>query len=190
MARIRLTFTCSTCGSGFPRWSGRCPQCGEWNTLNEERAAAAQARRAGRDEPTGASAVPLAAVSLDAGTPRPTGLGEVDRVLSGGLVPGSVTLLGGEPGVGKSTLVFQLAAGFADEGRRALLASGEETASQVRRRAERLGGAPAGLDLIATGSLADVLAACRQSPPSCSSSIRSRPSPTTRRAGCRGRSAR
>jgi DNA repair protein RadA/Sms len=166
MGRMRLSHRCSSCGSTFPRWSGRCPQCGEWNTLAEEPSSSTpSSARSTTGAPAGALPVPLAAVSLDAGTPWPTGFAEVDRVLTGGLVPGSVTLIGGEPGIGKSTLVFQLAAGLAAEGRRVLLVSGEETASQVRRRAERLGGPLPALDLLATSSLPDVLSACAQAPP-------------------------
>lgn len=162
---------CSACGSTFPRWSGRCPQCGEWNTLAEQLPAApppagarATALPPGGTHP-GALPVPLAAVSREAGAPLPTGVDELDRVLSGGIVPGSVTLIGGEPGVGKSTLVFQIAAGFAAGGRPVLLVSGEETAAQVRRRADRLGGATDGVDLLATGSLHDILDACEQGAP-------------------------
>lgn len=125
-----------SCGAGAPKWSGRCSTCGDWNTLSEELEV---------DEPL---AVPLAAsspptpiteLSPVAGTPVPTGVAELDRVLGGGLVPGSVTLLGGEPGVGKSTLVLQVLAARARSGARVLYVTGEESVDQVRLRAERVG---------------------------------------------------
>src|SRR5688572_30461932 len=111
MARTRTVFRCSECGGAAPKWAGRCPTCGEWNSLVEE-----------RDEPARAAPVvglgapdvpvPIAEVEADDWHPRRTGLPEVDRVLSGGLVPGSVTLVGGEPGTGKSTLVLQIISGI------------------------------------------------------------------------------
>jgi len=181
MSRGHTNYACSACRASFPRWSGRCGQCGEWNSLvetAEQPGGGGLARAAWRGGlglgprlgaagcgRLGNTPVPLAAVSLEAGTPRPTGVGELDRVLSGGLVPGSVALLGGEPGVGKSTLAFQLAAGSGTAGLRVLVVSGEETAAQVRRRAERLGGAPATVELLATGSLGDIVAACEVAPP-------------------------
>lgn len=125
-----------SCGAGAPKWSGRCSSCGDWNTLSEELEV---------DEPV---AVPLAAsspptpitrLSPDGATPVPTGIAELDRVLGGGLVPGSVTLLGGEPGVGKSTLVLQVLAARARAGARVLYVTGEESVDQVRLRAERVG---------------------------------------------------
>ncbi len=115
-----------------------------------------------RQRQTRANHTPLALgeVATDTAVVRPSGLAELDRLLGGGLLPGSVTLLGGEPGIGKSTLALQLAAAVTTSGRRALVVSAEETASQVRRRAERLGTAPRELALLATTSLHDVLAAC------------------------------
>src|SRR5687768_841885 len=118
----------------------RCTGCGEWNTLVEEveeRAAGAgtdRRRAAGeRDRP-----VPILEVDAAEWSARPTGIGELDRVLGGGLVPGSVTLIGGEPGIGKSTLLLQAMASLASQGSRCLLVSAEESAQQVRMRAARL----------------------------------------------------
>ena len=126
-----------------PRWAGRCGTCGAWNSLVEEldlTAPRADGRRApGRHEP----AVRLAEVVADGSAARATGIGELDRVLGGGLVPGSVALLGGEPGIGKSTLVLQLLAAVAATGERCLLVSAEESAQQVRLRAQRLGASAA-----------------------------------------------
>ncbi|GJM38090.1 MAG: DNA repair protein RadA [Acidimicrobiales bacterium] len=136
MARTRTVHRCTSCGAAAPKWAGRCDGCGEWNTLVEELDV--------REAPlavTGPSAIaqPIADVADESSHIRSTGLVEVDRVLGGGLVPGSVTLVGGEPGIGKSTLLLQLAGAVAEAGQRALYVSGEESASQVRGRADRLG---------------------------------------------------
>ncbi len=125
-----------SCGAGAPKWSGRCASCGDWNTLSEELEV---------DEPTvvalaaSTPPTPITQLSAASGTPAASGIGELDRVLGGGLVPGSVTLLGGEPGVGKSTLVLQVLAARARAGSRVLYVTGEESVDQVRLRAERVG---------------------------------------------------
>ncbi|MDQ1391037.1 MAG: hypothetical protein QOF30_14 [Acidimicrobiaceae bacterium] len=155
MTRTRSIFRCSECGATAPRWAGRCSTCGQWNTLAEEaELAAAVAYPA-----TTQRAVLLAEVDGDAAAPRPTGVGEFDRVLGGGLVPGSVTLVGGEPGIGKSTLLLQAIIAMAGLGLRCLLVCAEESAQQVKRRAARLGPLPAGVWVVAETSLAGVLAA-------------------------------
>jgi DNA repair protein RadA/Sms len=136
MTRPRSSFRCAECAAETPQWSGRCPSCGGWNTLDEARPAARSLMALPGES---AAARPLAEVDPAEWAPRSTGLGELDRVLSGGLVPGSVTLLGGEPGVGKSTLVLQALAALAAQGQPVLYVSGEEAAQQVRLRAERLG---------------------------------------------------
>ncbi|HSL59137.1 MAG TPA: ATPase domain-containing protein, partial [Acidimicrobiales bacterium] len=109
MARTRTTFRCSECGGGSPRWAGRCPTCAEWNTLVEEPDSAGPTRAHASIGPA-SRARPIAEVDALEAQPRPTGVPELDRVLGGGLVPGSVTLVGGEPGVGKSTLLLQVLA--------------------------------------------------------------------------------
>jgi DNA repair protein RadA/Sms len=146
MARAKTLFRCGECGSSAPTWVGRCPGCGEWNTLVEERVTPPRASAAGRppERPTA-----IEEVTLQESATRSTGLAEVDRVLGGGLVPGSVTLLGGEPGIGKSTLLLQLAASLAASGVRSLYASAEESKAQVRLRAERLGAVVPDLWLVA-----------------------------------------
>ncbi len=135
MPKTRSVFRCQECGGPSPKWVGRCPSCGEWNTLVEE--------LDGVDDvvlvPAGERAVPIAEVDSVAWQPRSTGSDEVDRVLSGGLVPGSVTLVGGEPGVGKSTLLLQVASSVAQTGATVLYIAAEESPQQVRLRAERLG---------------------------------------------------
>ena len=148
----RTPHRCQECGAATPRWVGRCPGCGAWGSLEPEA------------PPSGA--VRLAAVDPALAQPLPTGVGEVDRVLAGGLVPGSVCLLFGEPGVGKSTLLLQVLGAVAGGGRPALLVSAEESASQVRSRAERLGAMPELLYVLATTDLAAALGSVAEVGPS------------------------
>jgi DNA repair protein RadA/Sms len=136
MSKVRTVHRCKACDATAPRWSGRCPACGEWNSLQEELVAAGQPKAGTADGPV---PIELGEVDLSSYKPLPTGIGELDRVLSGGLLPGSATLLGGEPGTGKSTLLLQVLASMASSGQRCLLVAAEEAAHQVRRRAGRLG---------------------------------------------------
>jgi DNA repair protein RadA/Sms len=146
-----------------PRWQGRCPGCGDWNTLVEERIESSRtAATAAVDEP----ARPITQIDVTAWATLSTGVSELDRVLGGGLVPGSVTLLGGEPGIGKSTLLTQVAANVASCGGRALYVSAEESAHQVHQRAERLGALVPDLGLAAETSLPQLLAHLDQVRPS------------------------
>lgn len=139
----RVRHVCSACGAESPKWQGRCPGCGEWNTLAE---AAAEAPRlvAGRVRPAGSGLGPVAtprrldSLSTTDATRMPSGLAECDRVLGGGVVPGSLILLGGDPGIGKSTLALQLARRFGRPDRPALYCTGEESAAQLAMRAERI----------------------------------------------------
>jgi DNA repair protein RadA/Sms len=156
VSKTLTAYTCSSCGHQSPKWMGRCTECGEWNTLVEEvaeRKGPAARRRATPPPVRVLSEVPLAD-SARIGT----GIGELDRVLGGGLVPGSLVLIGGEPGVGKSSLLLQALSNLARAGRRTLLVSGEESPAQVRLRAERLG-AEAGLRILAETELDAVAAA-------------------------------
>jgi DNA repair protein RadA/Sms len=142
VARIRTTHVCSQCGHEALAWSGRCGGCGEWNTLVETRAAArgaATGAPARRRSAGGARPVTLREVEAPKVARLGTGIGELDRVLGGGLVPGSLVLLGGSPGIGKSTLTAMALGNLAADGARTLYVSGEESAAQVRLRAERLG---------------------------------------------------
>lgn len=152
MARPRTIHRCTECGTGSPRWVGRCPGCGEWNSLVEEREAPPSPSRTAADAPVDRP-VPILEVDAAEWSPRPTGVPELDRVLGGGLVPGSVTLVGGEPGIGKSTLLLQALAALAESGSTALLVSAEESKQQVRLRAERLGTLPSRLWLVSETSL-------------------------------------
>ena len=161
MSRPRIAHVCSSCGTHHPKWAGQCTGCGEWNTLVEEVVstggeATLVATPAGRP-------VPIAEVDAIAGEPRPTGITEFDRVLSGGLVPGSVTLVGGEPGIGKSTLLLQVAHSWPGS---VLYVCAEESAQQVRHRAERLGSSTDGLWLLPETDLASVVAGIDEVSPS------------------------
>jgi DNA repair protein RadA/Sms len=145
MARPRSVYVCTECGTQQPRWLGRCPGCGAWQSLVEEPSGAGAAAGpldlldAPPARPGDGSAIALRAVAADAAPRAVTGLGEVDRVLGGGLVPGSVVLVGGEPGIGKSTLCLQLALAVEQRGGRVLYVTGEESLEQVRLHAARLG---------------------------------------------------
>src|ERR1700686_3669448 len=159
MAARTPNYVCQNCGAAYVRWSGRCEACGEWNTLVEEGAAAPAARssRNGRLF----TVEPLKGEPNEA--PRlPSGLAEFDRVTGGGLVRGSVLLMAGDPGIGKSTLLIQAAAALARGGHRAVYISGEEAVAQVRLRAERLGLREAAVELAAETSVEDIIATLSQ----------------------------
>jgi len=155
-------YLCQTCGVTSPRWVGKCPGCGAWNTLVEEVQIAAAAVPGSGISRKSRSGRPVALEGLSGGgaeAPRVgTGFGELDRVTGGGIVPGSALLIGGEPGIGKSTLLLQLAANLARDGRRTLYFSGEEATAQVRLRAERLGLSNAPVSLAAETNLSNILA--------------------------------
>jgi len=168
MPRSRALFVCRACGARSPRWQGQCPQCGEWNALEaavstpaEERKGAVPAARSlalgGAASPDAAGA-PSGSVTAGRAARRSCGSRELDRVLGGGIVAGSVTLLGGDPGIGKSTLLLQVAAQVAADAP-VLYASGEESADQVGLRAERLGLEAPGLRIAAESDLEGILAA-------------------------------
>jgi DNA repair protein RadA/Sms len=158
LAKDRTRFVCQACGAVAPKWQGRCDACAEWNTLVEEvsevRGPGPAAKAAGGRR--------LEFVGLEGKSAPParilTGIAELDRVLGGGFVPGSAVLVGGDPGIGKSTILLQAAARIAASGRRALYVSGEEAVEQVRLRAARLGLAKAPLGLAAATSLRDIAA--------------------------------
>jgi DNA repair protein RadA/Sms len=153
MTRARTTHRCVECGTDHPTWVGRCGGCGAWGTLVEETAGATATAR---PSVPASRPAPVAEVDPAEFVARPTGVAELDRVLGGGLVPGSVTLLGGEPGIGKSTLLTQVAASGTVG--RALYVSAEESRQQVRLRAERLGALSPDLWLVAETDLDHVVA--------------------------------
>jgi len=156
MAPSATVFACSSCGHETPKWHGRCPGCGEWNTIAEEARAApaGPSRKAGR----ALRPVPLGEVKAPALERLATGIGELDRVLGGGLVPGSLVLIGGAPGIGKSTLTSTALGNLAAAGRKVLYVSGEESAAQVRLRAERLGEAALSVPVVAETDADSVVA--------------------------------
>jgi DNA repair protein RadA/Sms len=136
----RTAFTCQQCGHASPRWLGVCPACSTWGSLVEEIVADPRARTAAKGRPPSAAApYPLTAVRTQGSLRRSTGIGELDRVLGGGIVQGSVTLVGGDPGIGKSTLTLQACSALARQGLAVLYVAGEESPEQVRLRADRLG---------------------------------------------------
>src|SRR4051812_14687743 len=139
MSKSESVFACQKCGHLEKKWAGRCPSCGGWSTLVEERAG--PKRVVTRGERPVAKAVRITDVDVESVSRVALGLGDMDRVLGGGLVPGSLVLIGGEPGVGKSTLLLQAAAGVVNAAadRHVLYVSAEESAAQVRLRAQRLG---------------------------------------------------
>ena len=158
MAKLKTRYVCQACGSVASRWQGQCPDCAEWNTLVQE-ASVASIFSAKHDLSAGGQAIRL--VGLDAEVALPerlaTGIAEFDRAIGGGIVPGSAMLVGGDPGIGKSTLMLQVAARLAGEGRRVIYVSGEEAANQVRLRALRLGLGRSPVELAAATSVRDIL---------------------------------
>ncbi|MFN3285128.1 MAG: DNA repair protein RadA [bacterium] len=154
---MRVAYVCQSCGYRSPRWLGRCPNCDAWNSLAEEvdvprRPAASRT----------AKPIPLPEVSPLPEERWPTGIGELDRVLGGGFVPGSLVLVGGDPGIGKSTLALQAAFRLAEAGRAVLYVAGEESAQQTRMRAERLGAVSRGVWVVAETDLDAVLGSVRK----------------------------
>jgi len=147
-------YRCGECGWQTAKWVGRCGECQAWGTVEEAGAARVATVAAG---PVASPAVPIDQVDVEAARADPTGLSELDRVLGGGLVRGGVVLLAGEPGVGKSTLLLEVAAERARAGGRTLYVTGEESAAQVRLRGERIGGLASGLYLAAETELSGVL---------------------------------
>src|SRR6478736_4208204 len=158
MAKSTLSFVCQNCGAAYNRWQGKCESCGEWNTLAEEDTTGSvpvsiRSRRKGRQF----ALESLSGKSQEA--PRlPSGMPELDRVTGGGFVRGSVLLVGGDPGIGKSTLLIQAAAALAKAGHRAVYISGEEAVAQVRLRAERLDLRDTAVELAAETAVEDIVA--------------------------------
>ena len=171
MPRSSSIYVCSECGHETARWAGRCPGCGEWNTLTEhvrppsERAAGG-VPGAGAPAAAAVKPVTLREVAADDHRRLSTGIGELDSVLGGGIVPGSLVLLGGAPGIGKSTLTTMVLANLVAQGRRTLYVSAEESAAQIRLRAQRLGSGEAlAVPVIAETDLHTVLATLEQERP-------------------------
>ena len=160
MARTQSKFVCQSCGAVTPRWSGKCESCGAWNTIIEERSNETPPKGKGLKAATKAQKISLTGLSGDSDTPDRTlsGLNEFDRVIGGGFVPGSAILLGGDPGIGKSTILMQVAAALAAHGKRVVYISGEEAIAQLRMRAARLGLSDAPIQLGAETNVEDIIA--------------------------------
>src|ERR1700682_2114387 len=167
MPKSTITFVCTECGGESLRWAGQCPHCRAWNTLQEFQVRKAPAGRgAARASAAGPSkAIALSEIEAEAAPRRPLAWEELNRVLGGGIVPGSLVLVGGEPGVGKSTLLMHAAAQVARHGGRVLYVSGEESAQQVRMRAERLGALESGIFLLAENDLDAICDSISAAPP-------------------------
>lgn len=161
--KTRTLYRCTSCGQSSPKWMGRCPACGEWETFVEE----VQERGTSAKAISTASvhAVALPDVNADQAPRRPTGINELDRVLGGGLVPGSIVLLGGDPGMGKSTLTLQLAANIGTSAGTALYVTGEESLHQIKQRADRLGVAASGVVVASETSIERIGALIEQVSP-------------------------
>ena len=166
MVKTRTQYVCQTCGSTQPKWVGRCPDCGEWNSLVETVVSAEPKRASAHLSLTPTSAPQsLPAIPSDNSARLVLPLPEFSRVLGGGIVPGSVVLVGGDPGIGKSTLLLQMASLVAQSGASVLYVSGEESAQQIKLRAERLGIADANLYVLAEVNLEQILAHMEQMHP-------------------------
>lgn len=167
MAKNRTKFVCSNCGAETVRWMGRCPQCGSWNTLEEtvEEVLPKQLRTT-HEVASGKRPQKLSEVNLENHERMQLSMPEVDRPLGGGVVPGSVILWGGEPGIGKSTLILQVCHAMAKAGRSVLYASGEESEAQIKMRAERLGAADDDLFVYSGGNLDAIVAEAEKEKPS------------------------
>jgi len=158
VARVKTAFVCEQCGHVFPKWFGRCPECGTWNSVVETRVEEDKEKRAVRaplvpiSEPQ-----PLPAISADGFQRIPVPMAELNRVLGGGIVPGSVVLIGGDPGIGKSTLLLQISALLARQEGLVLYVSGEESAQQIKMRADRLGISEAQLYILAEINLEQIV---------------------------------
>lgn len=160
MAKAKSIYVCNACGYESPRWYGKCPACEAWNSLEETVAAVGgdlpkqkeKKQRGG----TGARALPIAEIEADEQMHQPTGVPELDRVLGGGIVEGSLTLLGGEPGVGKSTLLLQICSELAGRGKTVLYISGEESARQIKLRANRIGAGHQHLLVLAENAMDEI----------------------------------
>jgi len=164
MAKSRTVFVCGECGGRSPAWSGRCPHCGKWGTLVEE--VEERGASAGKRPAEKASPVEIGSIPSDSGERMVSGMDEFDRVMGGGILRGSINLIGGEPGIGKSTLMLQLAAAVARQGSSVLYATGEESAAQVAGRARRTDSVAGGLTVLPATCLSSIERAVEEGEPS------------------------
>ena len=167
MAKIKSVYICSQCGYESPKWYGKCPTCGEWNTMEEEIKESVKAAPAVRRKVASAVSSPysITEITTDNEHRYDTGCGELNRVLGGGIVKGSLILLGGDPGIGKSTIVLDASMKFSENGIKVLYVSGEESEAQTAMRAKRLGGSGSGLLIMTATDLAVILAQAQEVKP-------------------------
>src|SRR5215212_7392112 len=167
MAKPKPRFTCQACVSVSHRWQGQCADCAEWNTLVQEAAEVTSIFAAKHNLQGGGRLVSLVGLDGPGATLErvPTGIAEFDRAIGGGIVPGSAMLVGGDPGIGKSTLLLQVGARLAEQGQRVVYVSGEESAEQIRLRAVRLGLGKSPVQLAAATSVRDILTTVESAPP-------------------------
>ncbi|HSL92286.1 MAG TPA: DNA repair protein RadA, partial [Candidatus Limnocylindrales bacterium] len=166
MAKVKVDYACTSCGFTSPKWLGRCPDCGKWGTLVEEVAAAEPKYRVAVDAFPASKPIRLTDVSDEAETRAKSGIAEFDRVMGGGVVPSSATLIGGDPGIGKSTILLQAARGLARQGKPVLYVSGEESEAQVKLRASRLGIEEREIYLLSETSVENVMSVASDLSPS------------------------
>ena len=140
MAKAKTVFFCKECGYETAKWLGQCPGCHQWNTLVEEKVGAASGKKVNRTGTARPKMTGLFDVSMEEEERMSSGIPELNRVLGGGIVKGSLVLVGGDPGIGKSTLLLQICRNLANEGKKIVYVSGEESLKQIKMRADRLGG--------------------------------------------------
>ena len=163
--RAKISFSCQACGHQSPRWLGRCPDCGGWNTMKEERQAATGKGRPAAMKTAQAKATPIAEIEVVGEDRRLTQISEFDRVLGGGVIPGSVILIGGDPGIGKTTLLLQALPRLSSKKESVLYVSGEESPRQIKMRGQRLGIENPNLLILAETSLEQILKAVQEIQP-------------------------
>jgi DNA repair protein RadA/Sms len=163
--RAKTSFHCQACGHQAPRWLGRCPDCGAWNTLKEERVPVAPKGRQPLVKAAGSGATPICDIEVIGESRRNTGMGEFDRVLGGGVIPGSLVLIGGDPGIGKTTLLLQALPGLGLSEEQVLYVSGEESPRQIKMRGQRLGVENRNLLILAETSLEQILKSIQEIQP-------------------------
>jgi len=159
MPKLQTQYICQSCGAVFAKWAGKCEDCGEWNSVIEEKSSGTFSKVASISGKKGAREIEISGLDqpTDLTSYAPTGIKELDRVLGGGLVSGSGVLIGGDPGIGKSTLLLQLAAAIASKGESCLYVTGEESVEQIKMRANRLGLGKAPIAVAAATSVKDII---------------------------------